>query len=437
MSSSSNETSLVPVETVGSYVPSDGQTQYELLDGQRVWAYGHSRRGVTMWEHHNDVDVLGPDFEEYETTSERFVFDWDDTCKDTGKYWIQAHREVLLDFDFSEAETSDDEILKLFGNIHVGDTLGIERFAKDGKSYDDTDIWNFIKDRARDLLKLNPMDPLLIQALLFTKSCGARMAVWSSSPRQLILEAIDANSLSDVFDIVVSVDDVDADKHKPHKQGFLMAVEAMDRARGYLQPDQDYSGDTPLTMNGVWMFGDSPNDILAGKNCGASTAWIEHPLQGNNAFEKREKTMANLQASIGGVAVGSESVDAALYDLIPTITIRTFDPEELGYARNISITQLPKEEVRLATTVNINFVKFLIDIELRARLYRSEHVREALELQGISNQHNKGLAAVFYGQAVTSPKRIAPRTVKLCSTPEQARASLDNIIAKRSEEAIL
>ena len=418
--------------------PLSGQVQYQLQSGENVWAYGHARRGVTMWEHHNNVDVLGLDFEEYDIKSERFVFDWDDTCKDTGKFWIQAHREVLLDFDFSEAETTDDEILKLFGNIHVGDTLGIERFVKDGKQYNDTDCWNLIKGRARELLKENPMDLLLIDALKFSKTCGSHMAVWSSSPRELLLEAIDTNGLNDIFDSVVSVDDVDPDKHKPHKQGFLMAVEAMDRARDYLQSGEGYSDKKPLTMNGVWMFGDSPNDILAGKNCGASTAWIEHPLQGNNAFEKREKTMANLKASVGAIAVGSETVNATLDDLIPTVTIRTFDPEELGYARNISITQIPKEEVRQATTVNINFVKFLIDIELRARLYRSEHVRKALELQGISNNVSvNGLAAVFYGQAITAPKRITARKVKVCSTPEEAHASLANIIAKRGEEAIL
>src|SRR5689334_7695305 len=74
---------------------------------------------VTEWELHNQVDVLGPDFEEYDSQSERIVVDWDDTMEDTGKWWMVAHREVLESIGFDAKETTDEAILTLFGNIHV------------------------------------------------------------------------------------------------------------------------------------------------------------------------------------------------------------------------------------------------------------------------------------------------------------------------------
>lgn len=420
------------------YQPLPGQTERPLLNGETVFAYGESKIGGTTWEHMNNVDMLGPEWEQYNLHNERIVFDWDDTCKDTGKYWIQAHREVLTDFGFSEEETSDDAILKLFGNIHVGDTLGIERFTKDGKQHTDDDVWTLIKTRAGELLAENPMDPLVVESLKLAHKMGTRMAVWSSSPRELILQAIEANGLEGMFDAVVSVDDVDPDKHKPNPQGLLMGVKAMDVARGYLQPGENYSDEKPLDMNGVWMIGDSPNDVLGGKRAGASTVWLENPLQGHNAHEKRKKTLDNLSQAAGNLAV-----QAAMHEeIMPTVTIRTFDPEEAGYSRNVSMLDLPVDVVRNLTTANINFAKFLVDRELRAQLYRAEHVRLACEAQGIRmSKHTPegvdGLAATLFGDSTTTARTIAPREVVTAKDAEQAQDMLERIIAKRLEGSLL
>lgn len=352
-----------------------------------------SAHSATYWELRNGVDVLGPDFESYDGFGERIVLDWDDTCKDTGKYWVQAHQEVLRGFGFNEEETSDENILRLFGNIHVGNTLGLDRFTKDGKQYNDEEVWGDIKGRARELLTENPMDPLLVMALKQLSSANkndpatAHLAVWSSSPRELLEDAIRLNGLEDVFDVIVSVDDVE--KHKPDPEGLYKAVYAMDVARGYLQPSEDYSDAKPRRMNGVWMIGDSPNDIKGGKAAGASTLWLEHALQAHSAFEKRQKIMEDAVATLG-----KQAVQATTRLLQPTSAIRTFNTEKAGLDADVSVAQVPRESISSLPTVNTKFAEFLTGISLRRTLYRAEKVRDALVAQGFGDDQTR-LKGVF------------------------------------------
>ncbi|MEO8105447.1 MAG: HAD hydrolase-like protein [Candidatus Saccharibacteria bacterium] len=395
--------------------------------------YGEDSVGCTPWEHLHNVDLLGHNHSLYRVHSERFVLDWDDTCKDTGKYWIQAHREVMKNFGFSADETSDESILLLFGNIHIGQTLGLSRFVKDGRQYSDQEIWMLVKNRAKQLLDKSPMDPLLIEAMITAKSMGVRLAVWSSSPREILIETIQKNHLEDLFDAVISVDDVDADKHKPHPQGLLIAVKAMDIAQGYLLPHEDYSAEKPRNMNGVWMIGDSTNDVLGGKRAGASTVWLENPLQGNNAHEKRKETFQQLRK-----AQDAATAAQYLHHITPTVTIRTIDPEEAGYARNVSLINLPPEIIRGLTTVNINFAKFFIDRELRYQLYRNERVRLALMAQGMNTHASSdSLESVYYGESTGAVRTITPRKVWSPKDRKEARQSLDRIISKRLEGALI
>lgn len=361
------------------------------------------------------------------------MLDWDDTCKDTGKYWIQAHREVMKSFGFSDDETSDENILLLFGNIHIGLTLGLSRFVKNGQQYTDQKIWNLVKNRAKQLIDKSPMDPLLIEAMITAKSMGVRLAVWSSSPREILIETIHKNHLEDLFDAVISVDDVDPDKHKPNPQGLLTAVKAMDIAQGYLLPNEDYSAEKPRDMNGVWMIGDSTNDVLGGKRAGASTVWLENPLQGNNAHEKRKETFQQLRK-----AQDAATAAKYLHRITPTVTIRTIDPEEAGYARNVSLINLPPATIRGLTTVNINFAKFFIDRELRYQLFRNERVRQALMAQGMNTHASSdSLESVYYGESTGAIRTISPRKVWSPKDRKEARQSLDRIISKRLEGSLI
>ena len=336
------------------------------------------------WEITHNIDVLGPDFERYDGSAERIVQDWDDTMKNTGKWWIVAHREVLQDFGFDDNETSDENILKLFGNIHVGDTLGIDRFKRGDKQYTDDEVWGLIKGRAGELLAEDPMDPLLVKAMkLASRSGETRFAVWSSSPRELLDAAIEANGLEGVYDAVVSVDDVQ--KHKPDPEGLFAAVKAMDVARGYLEPGEDYSEEKPRTMNGVWMMGDSPNDVRGGKDAGASTLWLEHPLQAHSALTKRKERVEAALAQTSSISPPAEAYQV-LHHMRPTASLRTYQPSEAGIEGAYSVEQLPFEEVANLNTYNVGLAHFLLDKNLRSKLYRTEAVYEELRMQRHRNR---------------------------------------------------
>jgi phosphoglycolate phosphatase-like HAD superfamily hydrolase len=308
---------------------------------------------------------------------ERFIFDFDDTLKDTGSSWVQAHREVLRSFGFSEEDTSDENILKLFGNIHVGQTLGLERFVlPDGTACTDDEVWVMIKTRAAELLASNMMDPLLVRTLRTLHEQGKPMAVWSSSPRELLEQAITANGLDGVFDAVVSVDDVE--KHKPDPEGVFRAVYAMDIARGYLQPGEDYSDDKPLDMSGVWMMGDSPNDVKGGVAAGASTVWLEHPLQAFSARDKRSKELASAETTDRKREIARA--------FTPMLALRNFDITQLGYEATESINGTTLEDLAALPTDNSMIIDFLTDLNQRRKLFRREQARKSLVAQGFGDR---------------------------------------------------
>lgn len=367
-----------------SYGQPTARKELETPDGGTVIVehYGPSVLNGTYLENVYNIDLLGPEYA-YQFRRERFVLDWDDTVKETGRYWIQAHREVLESFGFSKEETSDKSILKLFGNIHVADTLGLDRFTRDGKQFTDAEVWDAIKGRAKELLAENPVDPLLIAAIREAKQMGARFAVWSSSPRELILAAIEANKMEDLFDGVIAVEDVDDDKHKPHSQGAIMAVRTMDEAGGYIGKNESYSKEKPLDMNGVWVIGDSPNDVLGGKRAGASTVWLENPLHGHNAHEKRAETLKAMSSATGDLALRNATLTTAVLEMRPTVVIRTFDAEQVGYGRYTHFRNIPPEKREELLVTNFNFARFLLDRNARAMLHRREKVAQVLARQGI------------------------------------------------------
>ncbi|MEO8105446.1 MAG: HAD hydrolase-like protein [Candidatus Saccharibacteria bacterium] len=378
----------------------------------------------TSWEIFNNVDVLGPRHESYNYLAERIVLDWDDTCKDTGKYWILAHREVLQEFGFTDEETSDENILSLFGNIRVANTLGLDRFVKDGQQYSDDEIWGKIKGSAREMLKQNPMDPLLVEALKQTKGSLTNLAIWSSSPRELLEEAVAANGLEGIFDAIISVDDVK--EHKPDPEGLLKAVYAMDVARGYLQPGEEYSPTKPCDMNGVWMIGDSPNDVKGGQAAGANTVAIEHPLQAHSSLEKRQKAMA--QAAL----IGRTALEDTAHKLRPTLSIRNFDLREDGMYGDVPVDQLSRDSVAKLTTDNVSFARFLIDPALRHAVHRQVNVYDALLEQGYGDKAK--LKGLFNNR--DSRTRTGPKLTKEPYTVSRARGTLKTMGETIDQESL-
>ena len=153
-------------------------------------------------------------------------------------------------------------------------------------------------------------------------------------------------------------------------------------------------------MNGVWMIGDSPNDIKGGKAAGANTLWLEHALQAHGAFEKRQKIMEDAAATLG-----KQAIQATTRLLQPTSAIRTFNPEKGGLDADVSMGQVSRESISNLPTVNTKFAEFLMDIGLRRNLYRAEKVKDTLVAQGFGDEQTilKGVFA-NRGEHVNGPR---------------------------------
>lgn len=177
------------------------------------------------------------------------IFDWDDTLSETGVLWVEAHREKLREHGI-ELETG--AILSFFGNVDFAEDIGLEKFIVDGEQQSSAEVFQDVTEKAKEKMKLHRVRSHIITMLRTLKQRGVKLAVVSSSPKSILEQAITENDLKDVFDIVISVEDV---AHaKPNPEGILKALTAM-----HVPPTD------------AVMVGDSASDVLAGEAAGTYT----------------------------------------------------------------------------------------------------------------------------------------------------------------------
>lgn len=200
-----------------------------------------------------------------------YIFDWDDTISPTGQVWIDAHQEVLESYGIEQDAPT---ILGYFGNINFAETVGLEKFNRDGRQPTAQEIFDEVAALAKEKLRNVRIDPIWVATLRYLKANGAKISVVSSSPRDVLLDGVAANELTDVLDAVISADDVK--RHKPYPDGLTKALEIME-----VEPEH------------AIMVGDSANDVLAGKAAGTYTLKIWHPLHSEVQLEKLMATLRN------------------------------------------------------------------------------------------------------------------------------------------------
>jgi HAD superfamily hydrolase (TIGR01509 family) len=103
--------------------------------------------------------------------------------------------------------------------------------------------------------------PHVKEGLIWLKECNFQMAVATSSFKQAVTVALTTTGLIDFFDIIVSADDVE--RHKPHPDSYLKAVENL-----RIPPQLSYA------------IEDSASGIKAAKTAGLFTIGVM------NSFEK-------------------------------------------------------------------------------------------------------------------------------------------------------
>ena len=171
----------------------------------------------------------------------------------------------------------------------------------------------------------------------------------------------------------------------------------------------------------------SKDDVKGGKAVGASTLWLEHPLQAHSAMEKRRKFMNE------AAALGSTATAQIVRDLMPTGALRTYDPAEAGLSGKYSVDQIPREEIANLTTYNAGFARFLMDKQSRAGAYRIEKVYDALAAQ-IPSKDQPKLIGVFADSSEGINRSVAVKPQPLSDA--QLEKMFDDIVWSIHENTI-
>lgn len=174
------------------------------------------------------------------------LFDWDGCLAKTLEVWLVAYRNALAHYG---KYPTDREIGTYFGDRNLEKHFGI----------DDHEVFTkmFIDEATINLTEVELYDGAK-DALTALKNTGHKLALISSSPRQVLDTSLSYNNLTTMFEIVISGEDVI--NHKPHP-------ESLEKALGHL------GGLKEKTI----MIGDSTKDIGAANNFGVDSILIYHP----------------------------------------------------------------------------------------------------------------------------------------------------------------
>lgn len=108
-------------------------------------------------------------------------------------------------------------------------------------------------------VELFPDTPEVLAEL---KAQGKHLALITTSQRRMVAPVLKKYNIDDLFEVIITDDDIEKAERKPHPKSLLMALERM--------------GGTP---DKAIMVGDRDKDIVAGQNAGTDTALfcsIEH-----------------------------------------------------------------------------------------------------------------------------------------------------------------
>ena len=169
-----------------------------------------------------------------------YLFDWDGTLARTFEVWFAALRKG---YDAYGMHPTDEEIALGFGDYSYCVKIGLPATEKDNFN-------KLVITTAQENGVLTP--PLyegVLEMLANLKAQHKKLALITSSGREAIDIVLAHHELIDLFDLVISADDVKV--HKPDPEGILFAL--------------DHFG---LPPEEAVMIGDSDKDLGAAQNAG-------------------------------------------------------------------------------------------------------------------------------------------------------------------------
>lgn len=182
------------------------------------------------------------------------LLDWDGNIAHTLDLWPDALNEVMQKRGYSL--TRQQLIESTWGFVaYVTEHTDIspEEAAKAM-----TEAGEIVVSRSPDV-ELFPDAPEVLKEL---KDSGKHLALITTSERRMVMPALEKYGITDLFETIITDDDIEKAERKPHPKPLLMALEHMNGT-----PEQ------------AIMVGDRDKDIVAGQNAGTDTALfcsVEH-----------------------------------------------------------------------------------------------------------------------------------------------------------------
>lgn len=187
-------------------------------------------------------------------STKAFLFDFDGTIADTLPYYIKAYRRALDTIGLPGK--TDKEIVGLcFGKKEqvVCDELAVPHKVKE--------FSNSYFQAVRELFPEAPLIPGALELLTTLKEKKVKIAIITFAYRWYIDSMLQHYSLTNIIDVVVSVDDVT--KPKPDPEAVLKICKLFS-----------------ITPEECVVVGDSKSDIMMAKSAGAGSILVHPPSYG-------------------------------------------------------------------------------------------------------------------------------------------------------------
>ena len=182
------------------------------------------------------------------------LLDWDGNIAHTLDLWPDALNEVMQKRGYDLTRQQLIESTWGFISYVTKHTDILPEEAAKAMS----EASEIVVSRSPDV-ELFPDAPEVLKEL---KDGGKHLALITTSERRMIMPALEKYGITELFETIITDDDIEKSERKPHPKPLLMALEQM--------------GGTP---DEAIMVGDRDKDIVAGQNAGMDTALfcsIEH-----------------------------------------------------------------------------------------------------------------------------------------------------------------
>lgn len=189
---------------------------------------------------------------------------------------MKSYNFILLDWDGNIAHTLDlwpdalDEVLNKRGysltrQQLIESTWGFIAYVTEHTDISPEEATKAMAEASEIVVSRSPdveLFPDAPEVLKELKGSGKHLALITTSERRMVMPALEKYGITELFETIITDDDIEKSERKPHPKPLLMALERM--------------GGTPEQ---AIMVGDRDKDIVAGQNAGTDTALfcsVEH-----------------------------------------------------------------------------------------------------------------------------------------------------------------